>query len=406
MCALPAFPRMKFFPQVLSVLSAVASFFCAGVPAAGQSPPAIRKITPAPQTLPLTEFYDTPDPLPFGKPGELIRFEPLDEYHLSSDFTVFRILYHSRSANDEDVAVSGVVIVPDGTPPTGGWPVIAWAHDFIGSARTCAPSLLRNLNDGPLISMYVRAGYAVVASDYAGLGTNFPYAVLDMRSNAGDVINSVIAARTAVPLLGSRWVVAGFSQGAMVSIGVSEAETEIADSGYLGALAISGVASPQELYPHLAQGASRGLLLHLAAGIKTIFAAFQINDMLADKAKSRFQLIRLRCNVGAAETLAANELLRPGWENNRYVKDFFARNAPGGKTARGPLLLINGDADPELPLSIASAAVTRLCEQKDRVLFIHYPGLTASAAIGNSAAEQFSWLRARFAGTPAPGNCP
>jgi hypothetical protein len=209
-----------------------------------------------------------------------------------------------------------------------------------------------------------------------------------------------------VPQLGSRWVVAGFSQGAMVSVGVSEAESEIADSGYLGALAISGVASPQEVYPHLAQGASRGLLLHLAAGIKTIFAAFQINDMLADKAISRFQLIRQRCHVSAGEQLATSELLKPGWENNRYVKDFFARNALGEKAARGPLLLISGGADPELPLSIASAAVARLCAQKDRVLSIHYPGLSASAAIGNSAAEQFSWLRARFAGTPAPGNCP
>ena len=356
--------------------------------------------------LPLTEFYDTPDPLPYGKPGELIRFEPFDEYHLSSDFTVFRILYHSSSSSDKDVAVSGVVIVPDGTPPTGGWPVIAWAHDFTGSARSCAPSLLKNLNEGPLISMYVMAGYAVVASDYAGLGTNFPHAALDMRSNAVDVINAIPAARAAVPQLGSRWVAAGFSQGGMVSVGVSEAEADIADPGYLGALAISGVASLQELYLHLAQGASRGLLLHLAAGIKTIFAAFQINDMLADKAMSRFQLIRQRCDVGAEEPLAVDELLKPGWENNRYVKDFFARNRPGGKAAGGPLLLINGDADPELPLSLASAAVTRLCTQEDRVLFIHYPDLSASAAIGNSAAEQISWLRARFAGTPAPGNCP
>jgi predicted esterase len=391
---------------MVCVLCATVSSLSAVALAQSQAPPKIRRISPAPRTLPLTEFYDAPDPLPFAKPGELIRFELSDEYLLSSDFTVFRILYHSRSASDKDVAVSGVVIVPDGTPPAGGWPVIAWAHDFTGSARTCAPSLLKNLNKGPLISMYVRAGYALVASDYAGLGTDFPHAALDMRSNAVDVINSVIAARTVVPQLGSRWVVAGFSQGAMVSVGVSEAESEIADSGYLGALAISGVASPQEVYPHLAQGASRGLLLHLAAGIKTIFAAFQINDMLADKAISRFQLIRQRCHVSAGEQLATNELLKPGWENNRYVKDFFARNALGEKAARGPLLLISGGADPELPLSIASAAVARLCAQKDRVLSLHYPGLSASAAIGNSAAEQFSWLRARFAGTPAPGNCP
>jgi hypothetical protein len=99
-------------------------------------------------------------------------------------------------------------------------------------------------------------------------------------------------------------------------------------------------------------------------------------------------------------------MMKPAWQNDRYVKDFFARNAPGSTTARGPLLLISGDDDPEVPRSLTAAAVGRLCAQKDRVLSIQYPGLNGSAIIGNSAAEQISWLRARFAGTPAPGNCP
>jgi hypothetical protein len=50
--------------------------------------------------------------------------------------------------------------------------------------------------------------------------------------------------------------------------------------------------------------------------------------------------------------------------------------------------------------------VARLCKQKDRVLFVGYPGLSASAVIGESVSEQISWIRARFAGVPAPSNCP
>src|SRR5258708_23572948 len=115
----------------------------------------------APRTLPLTKFYDTPNPLPVGKPGDLIRSEPFGEYDLPYEISAVRILYHSRSPNGEDVAVSGVVLVPRGTPPAGGWPVIAWAHEFIRSTRQCAPSLLRNLNKEPPLPMYGAAGYPV-----------------------------------------------------------------------------------------------------------------------------------------------------------------------------------------------------------------------------------------------------
>jgi hypothetical protein len=46
--------------------------------------------------LRLTKFYDTPDPLPPGKPGELIRAAAFDEYDLPLGISAVRILYHSR----------------------------------------------------------------------------------------------------------------------------------------------------------------------------------------------------------------------------------------------------------------------------------------------------------------------
>ena len=97
--------------------------------------------------LPLISFYSTPSPLPAGRPGELIRSEEFDEYQLPEGVSAVRILYRSRSANGEDVAASGVILAPDEPPPVGGWPVIAWAHGFTGTARRCAPSLMSNLNE-------------------------------------------------------------------------------------------------------------------------------------------------------------------------------------------------------------------------------------------------------------------
>jgi alpha-beta hydrolase superfamily lysophospholipase len=404
---LPGFARvrMRIFPPFLKALWAAALF--AGATAFAQSQaPAPAKPSHAPHTLPLTKFYDTPNPLPIGKPGELIRSEPFGEYDLPYEISAVRILYHSRSPSGEDVAVSGVVLVPDGAPPAGGWPVIAWAHDFIGSARQCAPSLRRNLKQGPLLSMYVGVGYAVVASDYAGLGTSSSNAALDMRSNALDVIYSIPAARAALPQLGTKWVAAGYSHGGLAAVGVAETGSEVDDPSYLGAIAISGVAGAQEIFERLAQGPSRRVLVFLAQGIKTVFPEFRVEEMLTDKAIPLYQHISHACEAGLGPELTANEMLKSGWENNRYVKEFFTRNTPGRKPVRGPLLLISGEADPEVPSALAETVVARLCKQKDRVLFVQYPGLDASAVLKESVSEQISWIQARFAGLPAPSNCP
>jgi Secretory lipase len=396
---------MRILQTIPKVLCA-ALFAGSAVFAQSQATPPSPNISHAPRTLPLTKFYVTPDPLPAGKPGELIRSEPFYTYNLSYDISVVRILYHSRSPNGEDVAVSGVILLPDGTPPAGGWPVIAWAHDFTGSARECAPSLLRNLNEGPLLSMYAHLGYAVVASDYAGLGTSFPHAALDMRSNALDVIYSIPAARAAVPQLGTDWVAAGYSQGGLVAVGVAEALSEIGDSNYFGAIAISGVGEQEEIFERLVREPNYSLLVFLAHGIKTVFPEFRVEEMLTEKAVPLYQYVNHSCETRSGPEPAANEMLKPGWENNRYVKEFFSRNRPGLKPAHGPLLLISAEADVGVPSTIAATAVAQLCKQKDRVLFVTYPGLNASTVLGNSVSEQISWIRARFAGLPAPSNCP
>jgi hypothetical protein len=69
------------------------------------------------RALPVTRFYDTPHPLPAGKPGELIRSESFEECELPPEVSAVRILYHSRSAVGEDVAASGVILLPtEGKP--------------------------------------------------------------------------------------------------------------------------------------------------------------------------------------------------------------------------------------------------------------------------------------------------
>ena len=234
--------------------------------------------------LPLTSFYSTPTPFPAGRPGELIRSETFDDYQLPEGISAVRILYHSRSANGGDVAASGVVLVPDKPPPAGGRPVIAWAHGFTGVARHCAPSLMRNLNQGPFLSMYVKLGYAVVAADYAGLGTDFRNASVDMQTNAADVVYSIAAARSAVPDLGSKWIVIGESTGGLTSLAVAELESNIRDPGYLGGVAVSTVGYAKDVDDLLSKGSSPVRLFPLLYGVQTLYPAFEIKEVLTDKA--------------------------------------------------------------------------------------------------------------------------
>ena len=358
--------------------------------------------------LPITKFYDTPDPLPAGKPGAIIRSESFEEYELPFSVSAVRILYHSRSAAGEDVAASGLVLLPyDKKPPAGGWPVIAWAHGAAGVARACAPSLMRNVGHGPFLSMYVNLGYAVVATDYTGLGTNFRNAFLDGPSNATDVINSIPAARAAVPQLGARWIVMGEAEGGLAAVAIAEKEHEIRDPGYLGAIAISDVASAEQIFAHSTHGSSSLMLTSLAYGIKTVYPQFQVSDMLSEKAVALYHNIDRMCSQARAiPELSPMQVVKPSWESNALVRQYFVRNNPGEAQAYGPILVISSDADQAILTTATAPAIARMCKQGDRVQWVRYPDLDAGRVIGDSVRDQIGWIEARFAGRTATANCP
>jgi len=352
--------------------------------------------------LPLTDFYTTPSPLPAGQPGELIRSEEFNEYQIPEGVSAFRILYYSRSARGTDVAASGVVLTPDRQPPSGGWPVIAWAHGFTGTARRCAPSLMRNLNEGPFLSMYVELGYAVVATDYAGLGTNFRNASVDMQSNATDVIDSVVASRTAVPQLGRKWVAMGESAGGLAALAVAELESDIRDPDYLGSIAVSGIADAKEVDEQAARANSPEPLI-LAYGVQTLYPPFQVNQILTKEALVPYRQIESGC--APALSSPAHQMLRPGWEDNYFVRQFFARNTVGQKPAYGPLLIVSGYTGPAVSTGMTRRVLARMCKQGDKLQFHQYQGSDFAAVLGDSVRDQLTWIQARFAGRPAPSNC-
>jgi hypothetical protein len=144
--------------------------------------------------VPRTAFYDAPAPLPWAPAGALIREQETD-YAVPAT----RILYHSRTSAGRDVAASAVVLVPAGKAPAGGWPVVVDAHGASGIGWDCAPSLMRDLYHGNQMLRFVERGFAVVAPDYAGLGTDGRPEIVNKTGESNDVIFAQRAARRTCP---------------------------------------------------------------------------------------------------------------------------------------------------------------------------------------------------------------
>lgn len=163
-----------------------------------------------------SSFYTWARPVP--APGMLLRQEPLPaQLVLPEAGQGIRILYSSTDGIDgrERVAVSGAYFTPKGKPPEGGWPLIVWAHGTVGLADVCAPSWAgRSDRDIRYLNSWLEQGFAVVATDYQGLGTPGPHAYMVTRPQAYSMLDSARAAVRSQRNLSGKVILLGQSQGA------------------------------------------------------------------------------------------------------------------------------------------------------------------------------------------------
>jgi triacylglycerol lipase len=170
------------------------------------------------------EFYTPPEPLPPGKPGDLIRTEPSPlRLEPSGQLGAFvgtgtRIMYHSSDAHGKDVPVTGTYIEPDVPwPGKGPRPLLAYATLAVGMGEQCAPSrlfnqglhaslgsgldVMFNFEEGWVATLLAR-GFAIVVTDGVGLGVHGPQSPqLFNRIAAGTAL--IDAARAAMKLPGT-----------------------------------------------------------------------------------------------------------------------------------------------------------------------------------------------------------
>ncbi len=199
---------------------------------------AIRIAGDAAEQPGLADFYEQPADAANGAPGTLVRSEALGGVPAASE--AWRIMYRSTDLDGDPIVVTGIVVTPLGPPPEGGRTVLAWGHPTTGTDASCAPS--RGFD--PFIGieglrLMLDRGYTVVATDYAGMGTEGPDSYLVAQTAARSVLDAVRAAqRLDAAEASDRVLLWGHSQGGQAVLFAAEQA-----SAYAPELTIAGVAA-------------------------------------------------------------------------------------------------------------------------------------------------------------------
>jgi pimeloyl-ACP methyl ester carboxylesterase len=173
------------------------------------------------------DFYYPPTALLEGESGQVIYVRSLTgPAALAAAASNEVVLYRSRDIRGNPIAVSGILALPHGPAPAGGFPIVSWAHGTVGSADTCAPS--RDYDTAPthpynayphlLLNKFLEERWAVVMTDYEGLGTAGPHPYLLGKSEANGILDIVLAARQLHPDLSTRLAIVGHSQGGQAAL--------------------------------------------------------------------------------------------------------------------------------------------------------------------------------------------
>jgi hypothetical protein len=284
--------------------------------------------------------------------------------------------------------------VPKGRPPRRGWPVISWAHGTSGLGDRCAPSRVGPAlprRDRPYLANWMREGYAIVASDYAGLGTGGLAAYLHGRSEAHNIVDMVKAGRayaarrlSAAGRLARKWVVVGQSQGAGAAIYTARHASRFGGRGldYRGAVGTGTPAYVENViddvgpgFPTLSPGLT-AYLSYILASLRAVHPELGINRVLSGSGRRYVKLAETECVVAFEKDL-----------EEVAVGDFFTGPLSGlpsfsatitrymampEKGFDKPFFMGHGLKDMDVPYSLTEPYVEKLTANDQPLVFKSY----------------------------------
>jgi pimeloyl-ACP methyl ester carboxylesterase len=344
----------------------------------------------------VSAFYTWDAAIP--APGQLLRQEKLEPtLGLAKAGPQYRILYSSTDGIDgkSPIVVSGLLFLPPGEPPAGGWPLMAWGHETAGMADICAPSWV---GYSPRIEAFLNAwlarGIAVVATDYQGLGTVGPHPYMAVRPGAYGMLDSVRAVQKSFPAIGRKILLAGYSQGAGAAFGAAALQPSYAADIDIRGVITTGISytTPETvatMRDATANQASYTLIYPLCIALvaQQSDPALKEADMFSDKALPLFEATRHAC-IGQlvidalSAGLTRNESLKPGYAA-ALDKILPWLEYPSVKLAK-PVFMGIGEMDSDAPARLQLALAKNACAAGTIVEAHLYAGGTHDAAVALS----------------------
>jgi pimeloyl-ACP methyl ester carboxylesterase len=317
------------------------------------------------------------------------------------------LLYRSRGVTGKTAAVSGTLAVPKGRPPKGGWPLISWAHGTTGIADQCAPS--RGAGSAPaLLERWLKAGYAVVRTDYVGLGTPGDHPYLIGRPEGYSVLDAARAARKLDKRIGKRVVISGHSQGGQAALfAASLAPSYTSELKLRGTVAFapaSHLGEQSTLLPSFTQtGAFSGLVAMILRGLDIARPDLGIAGALSDQAAALYPQTLTEClDVLASRSsfgaLAPSGMLRRGVDSGPSTAALGQLDDPEDLRITTPVRIQQGTADQVVFKPFTDPLVEDYKRRGNPVTYTTYEGVDHASIVtdGRSVKDATAYIRKRL----------
>ncbi|MEV0343702.1 lipase family protein [Nocardia sp. NPDC050713] len=350
-----------------------------------------------------------------GEPGDVVHVEA-STYDLlpgiPAPVDAWKIRYRSTDALGQPNLVSGRILVPrDGR--AGTRPLVTYAVGTVGMGDQCAPSA----TGGPReITGLLEKGWAVVVTDYQGLGTPGDHPYLVGPSEGTAVLDAARAAQR-LPEANTRGVsadspvgIVGYSQGGHAASWAAELANEYAPELRIKGLAAGGVPADTltDALDHRGEPANLAAYFMIAIGHDAAYPELRFDSYLTDAGRAFAHKIRTGCvvdnllaNHGKTfrELVTGDPLDTPEWQQ-RLAEDRLGTRAPGF-----PIYLFHGMNDDIVGYKFGAQLRSDWCGLGNPVEWHAIPlaeHLATPSLGGNPALD---WLGHRLAGEPTHGNC-
>ncbi|MFB6810959.1 lipase family protein [Streptomyces sp. NPDC056387] len=352
-----------------------------------------------------------------GRPGDIVGSAPSAFHPLPGQPTntrAWKIHYRSTTADGVPNTVSGTVIVPqDGR--TGPRPLVTYAVGTVGMGDSCAPS--NNLPYGTameanLVQQLTLRGWAVVVTDYEGLGTpgvhtytvgpSAGHAVLDAARAAERLPEAGLSADTPVGIM-------GYSQGGQASSWAAELQGSYAPELRVKGTATGGVPADLMKVAEANNGSyGSGLIFMAAAGQDAAFPELRLDSYLNPAGKALVAGMKDGCVAIDAiagsfkrisDLTTRNPLEQPDWQA-RLNQSRLGRTAPVA-----PVYQYHAVGDELIPYAVGRQLRAEWCAKGANVEWdTVWVGEHVSGVITHSPTAG-DWLADRFTNRPTHPNC-